>query len=193
LRLLRDQNTTLTVAGILMIDSPYTQERRLHRHEFVAFAPAFLATTPPEVRRRIERRMDECHALLDGWDVPAWGAVSARPRACFYQPLKGPAETISLVAAAGAGEERSADDGDSAPPAVLLRAVERVPLPKGHTDELVDVDLNWDSKTLGWEKYPYGFLKAVYDVSGHQFDVFDGEKRVSRQFLADDIFLTNSL
>jgi hypothetical protein len=73
----------------------------------------------------------------------------------------------------------SLDEGQP-PPAILFRATENVPQPISQTKRVIDVDIDRHSVLLGWELYPYDFMKFVYDVRGHHFNIFE-DGRVSEE------------
>ncbi|TLS26063.1 hypothetical protein PpBr36_07825 [Pyricularia pennisetigena] len=60
------------------------------------------------------------------------------------------------------------------PPAVLLRAVEPVPMKDGG---LARVDLARPDKNLEWDRYRKNLFVRVFDIPGHHFNVFS-EKNV---------------
>ena len=186
-RLLFLEETAPTVVGLILIDSPYAQAWQGNRHRMVDFTPEFPSRTSQTIRSAIMKRMDVCSQIIDTWSVPGWSNV--RPAGhirlpCLYQPLQGPVKTLHTSVLVGEASKyaQSVDQDQSAdidaPPAVLLRATEWVPKPAGHPDGLVNVDMSRTSEMLGWEEYPYDFLRAVYEIEGHHFDLFDGDDRL---------------
>ena len=87
---------------------------------------------------------------------------------------------------------------DSVPPAVLLRATEKVPIPLDAPDLFLhDVDISRTDDFLGWNLYTHNFIKAVFNVEGNHYDIFRRD-RVRSQALLRWIFtkltiLQNSL
>jgi thioesterase domain-containing protein len=165
----------LFVAGVVLIDSPYTLPWREHRDRFVDFKPEFPTWTPEQVRKKVTRRFEVSDELVFTWEPPRWGAR-------LDQSVEG---GTLLVNASDSSDQRSAtkEEGprvrpvSSAPPVVLLKAMARVSLTKSKSDGPVDVDLCRDDPLLGWERYAGDLLETVHPVSGHHFDLFDQEDR----------------
>lgn len=164
----------LFVAGVILIDSPYTPPWREHRDRFVEFKPEFPTWTPEWVRKNVTRRFEVCDELIDTWEPPRWASLD--------HSVEG--STLQVNASESTGQ-RSAmtEEGprvrpvSSGPPVVLLKAMARVPLTKSKSDGLVDVDLCRDDTQLGWERYAGDLLETVHHVSGHHFNLFDQEDR----------------
>lgn len=67
-------------------------------------------------------------------------------------------------------------DSKKAPPAVLIRAADCVPVPPGSSLKAF-VDLPRDYPKLGWEKYPALDMVAVLEVQDiHHFNMFSLER-----------------
>jgi hypothetical protein len=186
-RILASAKDGPVVVGLILIDSPYTQPWRENRHRMVDFTPEFQARTPEKIRAAITKRMEVADDIIDNWVIPSWSDVRSAGYSklpCLYQPLQGEAKTLQkIVTESGVSKHvREVDPPAAAvvPPAVLLRSVEWVPKPATYPDGLVDVDLSRHSNTLEWEEYPYDFLRAIYDIEGHHFDLFDGDSRLDR-------------
>lgn len=186
-RLLASAKDAPVVVGLILIDSPYSQPWREHRDKMVDFTPEFPAGTSERVKSAITKRMDVCDQIIDNWNVPSWSDVRPagfRRLPCLYQPLQGRTQILQTTVAESRVSQhaRQSDQPAAAvaPPAVLLRATERVPLPSAHPNGLIDVDLSRESNMLAWDEYPYDFLKAVYDIEGHHFDLFDGDSRLDK-------------
>lgn len=64
------------------------------------------------------------------------------------------------------------------PPCALIRATERLPRPASDPNALIDLDICRRSKLLGWDAYPYDFIKLVFDIPGDHFKIFDSDARV---------------
>jgi len=163
----------LFVAGVVLIDSPYTPPWREYRDRFVEFNPEFPSWTPEWVRKNVTRRFEVCDELIDTWEPPRWDSRSELENGT--QQIRLSNSTAQRPAMTEAPRVRPPS---SCPPVVLLKATGRVPLTNSKPDGLLDVDLFRDDAMLGWERYAGDLLKTVHLVSGHHFDLFDQDDRV---------------
>ncbi|KAF2181422.1 alpha/beta-hydrolase [Zopfia rhizophila CBS 207.26] len=60
----------LFVAGVVLIDSPYTPPWREYRDHLVEFKPEFPTWAPEWVRKNVTRRFEVCDELIDTWEPP---------------------------------------------------------------------------------------------------------------------------
>lgn len=74
--------------------------------------------------------------------------------------------------------ETSPSSAPRPPPTVLLRCRNYVPVISTGHNAISRVDVTRHQAMLGWEDYPYDFIRAVLDIPGHHFDLF-GEEYVS--------------
>ncbi|KAL2851010.1 Alpha/Beta hydrolase protein [Aspergillus pseudoustus] len=178
-RILAGAANGLRVRGLILIDSPLPEEWANHRDRFVNADVSVTETTSAKTKQAVDWRMDECDRLLDGWRAPRWQQTDqarAEPTPLRHQRAHGPLQHHMRRRALPPPELPLPG---SPPPAVLLRATERVPVPAGSKPgSLVDVDLDRDSTLLGWDRLEYPLLHAVYDIPGHHFDIFEGHDRL---------------
>lgn len=152
-------------------------------------------TTSLKIRQSVERRFQESKVLIDTWDIPNWDDRKVSKQYSYHpwNMESFPVTSNSHIKQASAGTDPSqvadtARSGNlSPPPAILIRASKRLNV--GGAEGLIDVDVNRDSKLLGWESYPYDFIKSVYDVPSDHYDIFDTEGRVRKALDFKDIQL----
>ncbi|KAK2754878.1 putative secondary metabolism biosynthetic enzyme [Arachnomyces sp. PD_36] len=170
LSLRSSDNPPLKVKGIVMIDSIYpgdsSTEDRKSMKKLLPSMPVFRETCSPETKARVRRCLGLAVEMVNAWEMPRWGVKDA-----------GPSEN-------GTARASSA----SPPPAVLLRATEPIPVPGGEVsaeDAESSLDVHRRSKFLGWESYGvqegggYDLVKAVADVPGHHFNLFQDEENAA--------------
>jgi thioesterase domain-containing protein len=167
-RILANEVSAIQVRGVILIDSPLPEEWANNRDRFVDVDVSVNETTSAKTKQAVDWRMDECDRLLDGWKAPRWSVINTNSRAVLTTPQLGqPLPSRSQVS--------------TAPPVVLLRATDRVPIPPdSEPGSLVDVDLHRESPCLGWDYLEHPLLQAIYDIPGHHFDLFEGNSRVRR-------------
>jgi thioesterase domain-containing protein len=71
--------------------------------------------------------------------------------------------------------EWSSAQGIVAPPTVLLRARDRVPIDSEDEESgcVSRVDIHREERKLGWEYYGYPLVEDVLEVNGHHYNIFD--------------------
>ena len=169
-----------------MIDSPFTQDWRNLRRKMAETDPRLPDHTSLKIRQSVKRRFQESKVLIDGWDIPQW-ENKKESKDYSYHPWNIASYPITINAdKEQAGSESSSSqvakhaqfDNLSPPPAILIRASKH--LGKDGAAGLIDVDVSRDSKLLGWESYPYDFIKYVYDVPCDHYDMFDADEMVRK-------------
>lgn len=177
-----DPKAKISVVGQLIIDSPHHVPRQTIRDEVAEPALDNL----PEL---ILKAFVNCDIMLDDWNLPAWSQPSATAKPAnisvsgkkfslhrdniLYKPYKGDWETRTTEMYPEEQElPAGARPGKMAPPAVMLRCVDDVPKASEGAQPCL-IDMHRDKLLLGWEgNYP-DFIKAVIDVGGHHYSVFD--------------------
>ncbi|EED21575.1 hypothetical protein TSTA_088110 [Talaromyces stipitatus ATCC 10500] len=152
----------IEIIGIIMLDSPYPNRvpnppnTRLQPNR-----PFLEKTCPPELSMLVTRSMKRVGQMIDKWSIPSWWE----------------------------------DNGIQPPPIFLLRCTQMVPVQNSdasmtssdyssdtsnESEErvIVAVDRFRAHRLLGWELYhDTEFIKAVFDVPGHHFNLFAKENR----------------
>lgn len=182
-----------SVAGLLLIDSPYHIARSKISQPH---SKAPLGNVPDLVRTAFEH----CDAMLQEWDLPRWSGTEGAQETdlevsggqrfklqrseVLYKPATGGAKTWSTIrtgtlSSTEASTAEASPPGDlvipgSPPPAVLIRCTQFAKLsPEIPSNYPCLVDLNRNEKLLGWEgRYPE-FIKAVIDVDADHYRLFD--------------------
>jgi hypothetical protein len=157
------------IVGLVLIDSTFPRPLNLAPDvKSVPYQVAFDEHVKPEIRAMVQHCMTQTDWLIGNWHPPSWESGS---------PAQGshPAGNGDLNASVGAKL--------LPPPAILLRAREPVPEPARQPGvrNVTDIDLARDRRFLGWEDYPFKFLRNVLDVNGHHHNIFD-QKNVSKIF-----------
>lgn len=186
-----DSTSKLSVAGLLIVDSPYhipwSQQPQTNQE--------FDMSGMPEL---VRKSFDNCDEMLDKWELPSWSdSVGAgqplRVRSMgqsytldethvLHKPIDGQRRIIETSRARSYDNDSISSSSDSysepvaPPPAVLVRCIKETPT-KGPAESIpYHLDLFRDDPLLGWaDNYP-PFIKAVFDTNSHHFDVFDLRK-----------------
>ncbi|KZL81653.1 esterase-like protein [Colletotrichum incanum] len=168
----------LSVAGLLIIDSPH----------HTPWSELTLATSKPDlgnIPELVQKSFDNCQGLLNTWKLLPWDRDACNGRdVCvavggekfrlrggefIYKPAQGRWRTMKTR-----GFDRvrtSSRQPISPPPGVLIKCVQHVPA-KGSTSYPVQVDLCRDEPLLGWEGNHVEFIKAVIEADAHHFNIF---------------------
>ncbi|PNY24615.1 Uncharacterized protein TCAP_05446 [Tolypocladium capitatum] len=173
-----DPSINLSIAGCLMIDSPY----------HVALSKWTVpATNPPRdgLPDLVLKSFDLSSAMLQHWDLPSWDGpacggqdvevgVAGRsftlaPGTVLYKPLGGAWKPIT---ARVYRHEETVDEPRAPPPAVVVRCTRSTPTPEGVSGRC-RVDFYRDETLLGWEGNHADFVKAVFDIDDDHISVFD--------------------
>jgi hypothetical protein len=130
------------------------------------------------------------------------------PGHVYYQPLTGSGTVIRLnedsdstayltegisqcSKAKSSGESTSQNDTEMTTPigpptAVLIRCTELVPVPPSRSEDptrRVRIDLQRDSRSLGWHLHQPEFVAAVVDVEANHYNMFEFEKVCRRSWI----------
>ena len=177
----------ISIAGMLMIDSPYHFAR-------CRITQPLAETDHGDVPDKIIRSFANTDAMLNEWDLPSWkgpsfmqgNKVTARFKGLsfdlgqgttLYKPLRGSWRIVDYKSYA---RPNQADEGPSdatkgkgPPPGVMIRCVRESDKIFDSGDGPVLVDIFRHETFLGWEgQYP-DFLVAMMDFDSHHYDVFD--------------------
>ncbi|KAH7042807.1 esterase-like protein [Macrophomina phaseolina] len=176
----KPSSSRISVAGLLIIDSPF-------HIPWSAFPAPVSAASLPGLPDLVRKSLDNCDGLLASWQLPEWDGDAGRgrelrcaaaatipPVSVLYTPLRRE-RTLVAVQPFPAGAAPLRQDGVAPPPGVLLRCVERVPSeePRGPPCR---VDYFRDELVLGWDGRHPEFIKAVFDVDSHHYNIFDFKK-----------------
>lgn len=179
----------ISVAGLLIIDSPY----HIARSKVTApTSKADLAGLPPLV----QTSFDNCDDMLQHWDLPSWNPANGgntkfilanKPltlqpgevlrKTAQDDPNDNQWQTMKLKPYEEDALPRTSETAPSGPPpGVLIRCTKRAKpksTPGGEDAHLCLVDLFRDEKLLGWEGRHPEFFKAVIDVDTDHYNLFD--------------------
>jgi hypothetical protein len=180
---------TFSVAGIVMIDSPY----------HVPFCnlkindPSF-----DHLPKLIQAQFKNCDEYLDTWQLPSWTAPAKggkaltfavngkvhtlQPNQVLHYPLQGDLRVKDIKQFEHSEEDKAAETPVAPPPGIMLRAMSRSEKREGVEEECT-IDMFRDEELLGYEgRYP-DFIKATFDVDSAHFDLFDKSdgKKVRQQ------------
>lgn len=164
---------------MLLIDSPY------HSPDAPEGADPVMGNIPDLV----QKAFDNCIAMLKDWHLPEWPAaqpsqdiqltVSGRSFAVnkgeiLYAPHKGTWTTRAVETYPDTQSQRAPQNP---PLAALMRCVDAAPVQAGAgAGNVCDVDFDRDQVLLGWAgKYP-DFIRAVADLQGHHYALFEVDK-----------------
>lgn len=172
-------SVNLSIAGLLLIDSPFHIPRcKLPPTE----ADPDLGGLPDLVKKSL----NACDDLLQTWDLPGWNGSATVDRAVPFTvgasefvagrssvPYKSiqdgwrNVETPTFMYDGG-----SRDDPAGPPPAVMLRCAKYRP-PKAASSEPCRIDMFRSDPLLGWaDNYP-SFVKAVIDTDADHYKLFE--------------------
>lgn len=190
----------ISVAGLLIIDSPY----------HIARSKITVPTSKPElagIPPLVQKSFDNCDDMLQHWDLPWWDTSDSdastdvkftvagetfaiQKGEVLHKPVgsdgKWQTTTVKTYVKDAQTDISGSVAGGSPPPAVLLRCIKRAkPEPNrvssGKSQDAAPpclVDLFRDEKLLGWEaRYP-SFIKAVIDVDADHYNLFDRNNTV---------------
>jgi hypothetical protein len=100
----------------------------------------------------IARNIAQSQAMLQAWTSPSWNKTQGLSLLCRQ------------------------------PPTILLRASDRGVVPGTEKDRMYGVDHYRDQRMLGWADYEKNFIRAVFDIKGHHYSIFE-EQNVSHNGL----------
>ncbi|KAK2592736.1 hypothetical protein QQS21_009579 [Conoideocrella luteorostrata] len=175
----------ISIAGLLVIDSPYHIARSKVKE---ATSKAQLDTLP----ELVQKAFDNCDIMLQNWDLPQWNGgdggktkdmkvtiggqkFKLQPSQVLYKPSDGDHQTWNTIETKPferKGEDSTLAAG-SPPPAVLIRCTKPAKA-KDDTQGLPClIDLHREERLLGWEGRYASFIKAVIDVDADHYGIFD--------------------
>lgn len=175
-----DPSTNLSIAGFLIIDSPY----HIPRSELTI---ATCKSKVDDIPDLVQRAFDNCDRMLQHWSLPCWdgpackgndvearvggknfalplGRVLHKPVNDSWRPIK-----TQLYQHQDSGNEPA-----TPPPAVMVRCTRPAAKEEGAGEsEPCLIDLHREKTLLGWEGNYSDFIKAVMDVDADHYTVFD--------------------
>lgn len=189
----QDRYVAFTVAGLVLIDSPYHVPRN-------KITQPFSKVDRPDLPSLVDKSFANADLMLQRWALPPWigDDSGGTERTLNYDDTSlvlQPSEVLHKSAHEGKawtkvqiqncqdckeGEvsEETASAPGSPPPGVLVRCTKHAP-PKmvadgsGQEPPPCLVDIHREEKLLGWEgRYP-NFIRAVVDVDAHHYNMFD--------------------
>ena len=194
----------MRVSGLVLIDMPNTAQWASLAPELAEYTPD-LSSSSPRVRQGVKRRFEMSTDLVNKWAFPSAadlrrpgadnsGHVDMEDFGChsFLMEESSPSGASQSSSSSSRGAELASFASDldlnmelqlqhqrgALPPAMLLRAVDRVPNPHPDKGE-IRVDLDRASRLLGWEYNPLNFIRVVQDVPGHHYNLFEDDEKVS--------------
>lgn len=175
--------STLSVAGMLLIDSPYHPPTD-------QIPPSDAEPLLDDLPVLVKKSFEEAERMLETWELPRWDgpACGGRPtrfstageehtvleRTALHKGLDGqwrtlPASGWKPMTGDGLGKKIPA----SPPPAVMTRCVRRTPIATPDEDGPLQVDMYRDDPFLGWSSGEYpNFVQAAIDTDSGHYDVF---------------------
>lgn len=197
--LAEDDSANISVAGMLIIDSPF----------HIPLSKLSLATSQaslPGLPDLVRKSLDNCVGLLKDWSLPDWDApayngqdvqinitqtsnrrkedVSIPSGHVLYKPLQGEATVTSTAKKSEQTEppqpETSIGKAHVLPPAVLLRCVKHAS--SSDPSKPARIDLFREKMMLGWDENYLEFIKAVIDVDSNHYNIFEFSKVSSSLF-----------
>ncbi|KAK1914275.1 hypothetical protein P3342_007521 [Pyrenophora teres f. teres] len=100
---------------------------------------------PKDIRLNVQRCVDQAVYMLSRWRGPDWSRQEVG---------KGSADNLF-------------SETTGPPPAILIRATEKLPT------DWKRLDAEPEERLLRWDKYCDNFFKKVLDVPGHHFSMFE--------------------
>ncbi|KAF7552264.1 hypothetical protein G7Z17_g4447 [Cylindrodendrum hubeiense] len=170
-----------TVAGMLMIDSPY--HIALNRFPGSGADPDF--TKLPDL---VRKSLKNCDQLLQNWELPEWAGPALGGKTVtltvggekhqiedghiLYKSLTEGWENVEAKPFEPHAGVESASAAVGPPPAVLVRCVGYAKT-QAPTDQACFVDLYRGERFLGWEGTYPSFIKASMDTDTNHYNIFD--------------------
>ncbi|KAK1918696.1 hypothetical protein P3342_001745 [Pyrenophora teres f. teres] len=141
---LLQEDVEIHVQGLVMIDSIYPKYRPDASASETYFLK-FFETVPKDVRMNVQRCVDQAVYMLSRWRGPDWSRqeVGKGSVGNLFPETTGP------------------------PPAVLIRATEKLPT------NWKRLDAEPEDMLLRWDMYWDNLFKKVLDVPGHHFSMFE--------------------
>lgn len=139
-----------SVVGMILLDTPYPGDWKALRSSTAVVSPDLPAKVSPAIRKHVLRRYEEAERLVENWEIPPELAVI---RGTEGRPLP------------------------DMPPALLVRASDRVPVANDAT--CVVVDIHRHDRMLGWECCRHEWIREVVDINANHYNIFDDSNKVS--------------
>lgn len=139
-----------SVVGLILLDTPYPGDWKALRSSTAVVSSDLPAKVSPVIRKHIMRRYEEAERLVENWEIPTELAVI---RGTEGRPL------VNM------------------PPALLVRASDRVPVTDDATFAVVDVHRH--DRMLGWECCRHEWIREVVDINANHYNIFDDSNKVS--------------
>lgn len=174
-----DPNAKISVAGMLLIDSP----RHIARSKVTVPTSAPALSNLPDL---VIKSFDNCDIILQDWDLPTWDgptkegkdvrvgvggrSFTVNQNKVLYKPLRSPWKVIETKTFK---HETVVENPKAPPPAVLMRCVRHVKKLVSDSTGPCLIDLHREKTLLGWEEDYPDFVKACIDVDADHYDIFD--------------------
>lgn len=192
--LAEDPEAKIKVLGIIMMDTPY--HTPYSQEEGPTDDPVI-----ENVPEAVQKCFDRCDEMLENWEVPKWDKPASdgnfayvgvdgkrypvTPGNLLYKPFDGEWSSIEVPQYKPLGESQPEEESGPgkailmAPPTVLLRCTDPMPLPEGRTQPFI-IDKYRSDRTLGWSGNTLDFIRAVIDVQSNHYEMFakDHDSRV---------------
>ncbi|KAJ6444872.1 Amt4 [Purpureocillium lavendulum] len=191
--LAEDPSKKLSVAGFLIIDSPY----------HIARAKLTQKTTRSKIDGippLVQKAFDNCDVMLRHWDLPSWDGPSdggketklraggrgftLQPGTVLHKPLN---EAWKEVGVKQYQHESTVDKPIAPPPGVMIRCTRHTQKAEGAGPEPALIDIFRDETLLGWEGNHADFLKAVIDVDADHYGIFDRDDQSKMEALTSQV------
>lgn len=176
--LARKESPSFTIAGLLIIDSPFpTQatDETIKAMDLDSDAlPSSLLNNWPEL---VRKSFEQCSLMLETWQPPSWdgsvcggknlhvdigGAIwDLKVDSVLHKPVGG---TWKIVKTKTQEQSTSTAPLVTPPPAVMMRCTQATP---------AVFDPHRNETLLGWEENYPSFIKAVIDTDAEHFTLFD--------------------
>nr|POF15969.1 hypothetical protein CFP56_79558 [Quercus suber] len=202
-RILADTpRATISVAGLVLIDSPY-------HVPWSTLPPDTSDLDIGDVPALVQKAFELSDAMLEFWTLPDWDGPSGGGQTVhltvekedfavntghvLYRPLTGGYQLLETKGRQQQPPTPAATKGITPPPGIIIRCVRPTPT-KDTSHGLNALDIYREDPMLGWDREHPIFLKAVFDVDAHHFDVFGFDKTaLLSQHLDQGLKLLDSL
>ncbi|KAK4092788.1 Amt4 [Purpureocillium lilacinum] len=187
--LAEDPSKNLSIAGFLIIDSPY----------HIARSKLTMKTTKSKldgIPPLVQKSFENCDIMLRHWDLPSWDGPSGegkettlrvagrgftlQPGSILYKAL---GDTWKPIDVRQYEHETAADKPISPPPGVMIRCTRHTQKADESEPGVALIDIFRDDTLLGWEGKHADFIKAVIDVDADHYRVFDKDDQAKMENL----------
>lgn len=173
------QDADIAVVGLILIDAVYPKTTVGNPENLYASYVSALDGTNTALQLKVQQANKHARQMIRDWYPPSW-----RTRTLTNQSSR---SNVLAEEAAGAAQDDVSDSStlsaehrslpSSPPPAILLKASQYVPIQDASDEgKLAIVDVCRETKRLGWEEYEHNFIRVVFDINGHHFNVFAEDK-----------------